>query len=80
MEDLHSRGGYTPLSLDGYARATAAFISHLREDIVIQRITGDPHPNELVAPLWALEKVRVREAIHQALAKDNLSQGCRRVR
>lgn len=77
LEDLYSKGGYTPLSLDGYARATAAFISHLREDIVIQRITGDPHPDELVAPLWALEKVRVREAIHQALAADNLSQGCR---
>ncbi|MEN6446165.1 MAG: hypothetical protein ABFD70_00290 [Syntrophaceae bacterium] len=52
-------------------------MSHLREDIVIQRITGDPHPDELVAPLWALDKVRVREAIHQELAKDNLSQGCR---
>lgn len=77
LEDLYSKGGYSPLSLDGYARATAAFISHLREDIVIQRITGDPHPDELVAPLWALDKVRVREAIHQALAKDNLSQGCR---
>ncbi|MEN6447684.1 MAG: TIGR01212 family radical SAM protein [Syntrophaceae bacterium] len=77
LEDLHSRGGYSPLTLDGYARAAAAFIAHLREDIVIQRITGDPHPDELVAPLWALEKARVREAIHQALAKDNLSQGCR---
>lgn len=77
LEDLHSKGGYSPLSLDGYARATAAFISRLREDIVIQRITGDPHPDELVAPLWALDKVRVREAIHQALATGNLSQGCR---
>jgi hypothetical protein len=54
----------------------AQFIAHLREDIVIQRITGDPHADELVEPKWALEKGTVRQAIHQELARCGIIQGC----
>jgi hypothetical protein len=61
--------------MNGYARAAAAFIAHLRDDIVIQRITGDPHPEELVAPAWALDKGTVRAAVHRELDASGLSQG-----
>ncbi|MDT8273122.1 MAG: TIGR01212 family radical SAM protein [Desulfomonilia bacterium] len=75
LEALYRNGTYQPLTLEEYARAVALFISFLREDIVIQRITGDPHPEELVAPLWAREKNRVRECIHQSLVELDLRQG-----
>ncbi|HDP25664.1 MAG TPA: TIGR01212 family radical SAM protein [Deltaproteobacteria bacterium] len=75
LESLYLNGAYQPLALEEYARAVALFISYLREDIVIQRITGDPHPEELVAPLWAREKHRVRERIHQSLVELDLRQG-----
>jgi radical SAM protein (TIGR01212 family) len=77
LEAMLGEGKYEPLTLEGYARATADFIAHLREDIVIQRITGDPHPPELVGPKWALEKGKVRTAVHQALAEQGITQGCR---
>jgi radical SAM protein (TIGR01212 family) len=76
MEDLFLKGKYTPLTLDEYADAVANFITHVREDIVIQRITGDPHADELIEPKWAVEKEKVRSSIHQALASLGLTQGC----
>jgi radical SAM superfamily enzyme len=54
----------------------ANFIAHLRKDIVIQRITGDPHADELIEPKWAVEKGKVRSSIHQSLSRRGLSQGC----
>lgn len=75
LETLFLEGGYTPLSQEDYARAAASFIAALREDIVIQRITGDPHPEELAAPGWALNKGQVRDAVHAELRRSGLSQG-----
>lgn len=72
---LHA-GEYTPLSLDAYCSAVTRFIGHLRSDIIIQRITGDPHPLELLEPSWALEKGSVRKAIHQELERTGITQGC----
>jgi uncharacterized protein len=76
MEDLFRDDSYTPLTLDDYAEAVASFISHLREDIVIQRITGDPHVSELVEPRWALNKSHVRDAIHEKIRSRRITQGC----
>ncbi|HVN70838.1 MAG TPA: radical SAM protein, partial [Desulfomonilia bacterium] len=76
LEEMLHRGEYTPLTLEEYAGAVALFIAHLRDDIVIQRITGDPHRDELIAPDWALDKSRVRSAIHEELARSGITQGC----
>ncbi len=75
MEDLFRQGAYTPLSMDEYAEAVAHFIAHVRDDMVIQRITGDPHAEELVAPVWAMEKIQVRQAIHEKMKQLDLYQG-----
>lgn len=77
LETMLLAGEYTPLTLEEYALAVSDFIADLREDIVIQRITGDPHPGDLVEPKWALEKAHVRSAIHQALEGRGITQGCR---
>ena len=75
LEGLYSTGAYTPLELGDYAGAVAEFLAHLPAEIVIQRITGDPHPRELVAPAWALEKQRVMNAIHGCMLSRGFSQG-----
>ena len=59
LEHLYREGRYTPMDRESYAQAAACFIAHLREDIVVQRITGDPHEDELVAPSWVLDKRQV---------------------
>lgn len=75
LEDIFAKGGYIPMERASYARAAATFIGHLREDIIIQRITGDPHPDELVAPSWALEKGKAREAVHKEMETSGIRQG-----
>jgi radical SAM protein (TIGR01212 family) len=69
------QGAYAPLTLQEYVRAVTLFIGHLREDIVVQRITGDPHPDELLEPVWALEKARVRSLILQECTDSGITQG-----
>jgi len=49
-------GEYRPISLDDYASTVAHAIRLLPADTVIQRLTGDPAPGELVAPSWAGRK------------------------
>ena len=75
MENMFRQGTYSPLSMDEYAQAVAHVIAHLRDDMVIQRITGDPHTDELVAPAWALDKIQVRTAIHEKMEQLDLYQG-----
>lgn len=75
LERMLLQGLYRPLTMQEYAEATARFIGNLREDIVIQRITGDPHAEELVEPQWALEKSTVRNTILREMELSGIVQG-----
>ena len=43
--------------------------------LVIHRLTGDPHPEELVAPEWCRDKSRVLTGIREELARRGSRQG-----
>jgi len=43
--------------------------------MVIQRLTGDPHPEELVAPKWALNKSQTLKMIKDRLSARDIWQG-----
>ena len=75
LEAMYATGAYSPLSMDAYAHAVAHVLAHLPKDMVIQRLTGDAHPDELVAPLWALEKLKVINAIQAVMHSAGLYQG-----
>jgi len=71
----YEQGRYKCLSRDQYAELVCAFLARLRRDIVIQRLTGDPHPNELIAPQWAINKGETLERIRNILENRDLYQG-----
>jgi len=75
LEKMLDAGIYTPLTLEDYAEGVAEFLASLPPDIIIQRITGDPHPDELVAPLWALDKKKVLDEIHKRMNSQGVYQG-----
>ncbi len=75
LAQWHREGRYTCLSRERYATLVGQFISLLPPDMIIQRITGDPHPEELIAPLWALEKQTNFQAVLQTMLEQNLYQG-----
>lgn len=68
-------GRYACLERDEYAAIVAEFLALLPSTVVVQRLTGDPHPDELVAPRWALEKQRNLAAIHHYMQTHGLFQG-----
>jgi radical SAM protein (TIGR01212 family) len=75
LERLYQKGQYGCLSQDEYAGLVCDFLERLPADIVIQRLTSDPHADELIAPRWALDKNRIRKRIMQMLAERDTWQG-----
>lgn len=77
LERLHQAGAYQPLSEAAYVQAVVDFIELLPRHLVIHRLTGDPHPGELVAPAWCRDKTRVLRLIREEFARRGSRQGSR---
>jgi radical SAM protein (TIGR01212 family) len=75
LADLYLHGAYRCLDRDEYADLVCEFLALLPPHFIIHRLTGDPHPHELVAPAWALEKQANLKAVRDALERRNLWQG-----
>lgn len=75
MESLYLNGKYRCLEQDEYAGLVCDFLELLPEEMVIQRLTGDPHRDELVAPVWSLEKAKTIALIKNTLEKRDSRQG-----
>jgi hypothetical protein len=75
LEQWYRAGTFECLSSFEYISIVAEFVALLPPHVIIQRLTGDPHPEELVAPAWALEKRQNIEAIHTYMKSHNLYQG-----
>lgn len=72
----YKRGRLDLLSLDETVAWLVEGLTRLRPDIVVQRLTGDPAPGELLAPAWGADKGRLRRAIDTELERRDLRQGC----
>ncbi len=75
LADMYKKGEYKCLTQSEYTCITADFLSNLRKDIIIQRLTGDPHPEELLAPLWSLRKRETLELLNKKLENEDIWQG-----
>lgn len=77
LDEMYRAGEYSCLSREEYAAAAGEFLALLPPGMIIQRLTGDPHPEELVAPLWSLEKGQNLEAVKSYMRERGLFQGVR---
>ncbi|MGQ9688522.1 MAG: TIGR01212 family radical SAM protein [Desulfobaccales bacterium] len=75
LENLFLAGKYQPLLEPEYISLVADFLELLPPHLVIHRLTGDPHPEELVAPKWCRHKARVLTGIRKELARRGSRQG-----
>jgi radical SAM protein (TIGR01212 family) len=75
LEVLFQKGDYRCLEQQEYADLVCDFLERLPPKMVIQRLTGDPHPHELVAPRWALKKTETLARIKNTLEKRDSRQG-----
>lgn len=63
------------LSEEEYVDIVCDQLEHLKPEIVIQRLTGDPMTDDLIAPLWLPKKTQVLNDIDKKMAKRNSYQG-----
>lgn len=75
LAEIYKAGTYTPLTKEEYIALVGDCIAHLREDIVIHRLTGDGDKNTLLAPLWSLRKRDVLNTLHKYLKENQIRQG-----
>jgi len=75
MEEMYLNGSFRCLEQEEYCEIVCDFLELLPEEMVIQRLTGDPHRDELVAPMWALEKAKTLSLIKNTLEKRDSRQG-----
>ncbi len=65
------------MSKDEYIATVADQLEILREDIVVERLTGDPDPDKLIEPAWSVDKISVLNGIDKLLYSRNTYQGFR---
>lgn len=75
LDGQFREGRYRCLEQLEYVDLVCRFLELLAPDVVIQRLTGDPHPDELVAPEWALERNKTFSLIKNKLEKEDSWQG-----
>ncbi len=75
LETLYRQGGYQCLEQREYVDIVCDVLERLPQEMIVQRLTGDPHPEELAAPLWSLQKSQTFSLIQETLAKRNTWQG-----
>ena len=74
---LYEAGAYRCLTEDEYVSRVVDFIELLPPSLVIHRVTGDPHPGELLAPDWCLDKSRVLQRLREEFTRRGSCQGSR---
>jgi hypothetical protein len=75
LEKLYRQGSYKCLEKQQYVDLVCDFLERIPKDMVIQRLTGDPHPEELVAPQWSVKKAQTLSMIKETLEKRDSWQG-----
>ncbi|MBI9076588.1 MAG: TIGR01212 family radical SAM protein [Desulfatibacillum sp.] len=75
LHRMYDQGRYQCMEQAEYVETVRRFIELLPPDMMIQRLTGDPNKDELVAPEWSLEKGKTFLLIHEAMARENSRQG-----
>ena len=75
LDKLWKSGDYIPMEQTEYVDTVCDFLELLPDQMIIQRITGDPHADELRAPLWAGRYRETFNMIQHTLEERNTFQG-----
>lgn len=75
LERMLQAGKYVPMSQEACTEAILSVMRVLHPDMVIHRMSSDPHEEELEAPSWMLQKREVRKHLEQAMERIEFRQG-----
>ena len=75
LASLYRDGEFRVLDRDEYVGLVCDFLERLDPGIVVHRLTGDGNREDLIAPLWSLQKFEVLNCIDGELARRRTRQG-----
>ncbi len=75
VEALFREGRLSPLELEAYVECVVESLELLSPHTTIHRLSGSTPAEHLVAPLWSLDRERVRRTVEGLLEKRNTWQG-----
>jgi hypothetical protein len=75
LESLYQQGAFKCLEQHAYVDLVCDFLERIPFEIVVQRLTGDPHRPELAAPAWSLKKTETLNLIRKTLEERDSWQG-----
>ena len=74
LASIYEKEKFHVLSRDEYVDIVCEELRYLNENIVIERITGDPIADELIEPTWLVKKFCVLNEIDKEMVKRNIYQ------
>jgi hypothetical protein len=77
LERLYLDQKYRPMTEEESLQSTLAMLEVLPWDVIVHRMTSDPHAEELVAPHWMLDRRGVRRRLEQTMKEADFRQGSR---
>ena len=77
IEKMYKKEKFHILSKEEYIDIVLEQLEHLRQEIVIHRITGDPKKEELIEPQWLIKKFCVLNDIDKEMVRRNTYQGAK---
>lgn len=72
LAKLYEKEKFPILTKEEYITIICDQIENLNEEIIINRITGDPDPKELIEPSWITKKFSIINDIDKELKKETL--------
>ena len=75
LEELYTKETFKLITREEYIDIVCDELEYLREDIVVNRITGDPKISDLVEPDWLIKKVTILNYIDKEMVRRNSYQG-----
>lgn len=75
LASIYEKNKFHVLTKEEYIDIVINQLEHLNENIVINRITGDPNVNDLIEPSWLLKKFCVLNDIDKEMKKRDTYQG-----
>ena len=75
LANLYKKEKFKLITRDEYIDIVCDQLEYLREDIVVNRITGDPKISDLIEPDWLIKKVTILNDIDKEMKKRNSYQG-----
>jgi len=75
LAELYDKEKFKLISREEYIDIVCDQLEYLRENIVVNRITGDPKVSDLIEPDWLIKKVTILNDIDKEMKRRNSYQG-----